>query len=64
MTVDRDQLDGRIAELEAISRERDFTDAEIDEFMRLIRSFEARERERKKNRARKLQRINRFLART
>ncbi len=59
----RDDLDARISELESISKQREFTDAEIDEFLSLIKQHDARERQRKKQRARKLKPIMLFMER-
>lgn len=58
-------IDTRIAELEAVSRQREFTDEEIDEFAGLIKVWRhrqmCRERERKKSRLRKMGIIQSFL---
>lgn len=51
----------RIGDLEAISRQREFTDAEIDEFIDLIRQWRALDRQHKRKRAFDMPRINKFL---
>lgn len=59
----RDDLDDRISEMENISRNREFTDVEIDEFLSLIKQHDARERQLKKSRARKMKPILLFMER-
>ncbi len=59
--TDLPAINAKIAEMEGISRQREFTDVEIDEFVDLANRWRALDRQHKRHRAAMMKKINGFL---